>query len=154
MRSTRLTLATMIAMTTLGSASEQKPADAKPAPVSTIIKAADLTAAFVKTKSFLETPEYRISTARREGPGDVEIHTVDTDIFYVVEGTANVVLGGEIVEPKTVSNNEIRGTSIRGGETKTLSAGDMIIIPNTVPHWFNEVSKAPFVYLVVKSTSR
>ena len=121
---------------------------------STIISAADLSAAFVKTRSFLETPEYRISTARREGPGDVEVHTIDTDIFHVVGGRATVVLGGEMLEPRTTGPNEIRGSSIKGGETKTLAAGDMIVIPKNEPHWFKEILKAPFVYIVIKSTSR
>ena len=142
----RLTLAAMIAMTTLGTAG--------PAPTTTIIKAADLKAAFAKGTSFLETPDYRVSTARRMAPGDVEIHAIDTDIFYVVEGTATLVTGGEIVGPKTTGPNEIRGTSINGGETHTLGAGDMIIIPKTVPHWFKDVPEAPFVYIVIKSTSR
>ena len=142
----------MIAMTTLGDASAQTPPPK--APVSTIISAADLTAAFVKTRSFLETPEYRISTASRSGPGEVEVHGIDTDIFYVVEGTATVVLGGETIDPKTTAPNEIRGSSIKDGETKTLNKGDMIVIPKTVPHWFKEVPQAPFVYIVIKSTSK
>jgi quercetin dioxygenase-like cupin family protein len=123
------------------------------APSTTIISAMDLSAAFAKSRSFLETPEYRIGTARREGPGEVEVHDIDTDIFYVIEGTATLVTGGETLEPRVVAPNETRGSSIRGGETRTVGAGDMIIIPKTVPHWFKEVP-VPFVYLVVKSTSR
>jgi mannose-6-phosphate isomerase-like protein (cupin superfamily) len=136
----------LAAMTTTGSSAA--PAE----PKTTIIKGADLEAAFAKSKSFLETPEYRISTARREGPGDVEVHNVDTDIFYVVEGTATLVTGGEMLEPRTTGPNEIRGSSIKGGETKTVGKGDIIVIPKLVPHWFKEVP-GPFVYLVIKSTS-
>lgn len=136
----------MIAMTSFGAEGST--------PSTTIIKAADLAASFAKGRSFLENPEYRIGTARREGPGDVEIHNIDTDIFYVVEGTAVLVTGGEALEPRTTGPNEIRGSSIKGGDTQTVGAGDMIIIPKTVPHWFKEVPKAPFVYLVIKSTSR
>jgi len=137
----------MIAMTTLGNAQT-------PAPVTTIIPAKDLAASFAKGRSFLETPEYRIATARRVGPGDVEVHTIDTDIFYVTEGTATLVTGGDMLEPRTTGPNEIRGSSIKGGETKTVGKGDIIVIPKTVPHWFKEVTEAPFVYIVVKSTSR
>ncbi|MEO8360155.1 MAG: cupin domain-containing protein [Vicinamibacteria bacterium] len=154
MIASRLTLAAMIAMTTLGSASDQTPpAEGGGTSPTTIISAADLTAAFAKSKSFLETPEYRISTARREGPGDVEIHTVDTDIFYVIEGTATLVTGGEMLESRQTGPHEFRGSSIKGGVTKTVGKGDMIIIPKNDPHWFKEV-KAPFIYLVIKSTSR
>lgn len=142
----------MIAMTTLGSTSDQT-AGADATSPTTIISAADLTAAFAKSKSFIETPEYRISTARREGPGEVEVHTIDTDIFYVIDGTAALVTGGEMLEPRQTGPTEFRGSSIKGGVTKTVGKGDMIIIPKNDPHWFKEV-RAPFIYLVIKSTSR
>lgn len=123
-------------------------------PQTTIIDAARVTAAFAAGGSFLETPEYRVGMARREGPGDAEVHDVDTDIFYVFEGTATLVSGGEMIEPRTVGPNEHRAASTRGGESRTVTKGDVIVIPRSVPHWFNEVSEAPFVYLVVKSTTR
>ena len=124
------------------------------APQTTIIPAAQVVAAFASGGSFLETPEYRVGMARREGPGDAEVHDVDTDIFYVYEGRATLVSGGEMVNPRTVAPNEHRASSTRGGDARTVAKGDIIVIPRTVPHWFNEVSEAPFVYLVVKSTAR
>ena len=120
----------------------------------TIIPAAKVLAAFASGGSFLETPEYRVGMARREGPGDAEVHDIDTDIFYVLEGRATLVSGGEMVEPRTVAPNEHRASSTRGGEARTVAKGDIIVIPRTMPHWFKEVSEAPFVYLVVKSTAR
>jgi len=118
----------------------------------TIIPAAQVAAAFASGGSFLETPEYRVGMARREGPGDAEVHDVDTDIFYVFDGVANLVSGGEMVEPRTVAPGEHRASSTRGGEARKVAKGDIIVIPRGVPHWFNEVSEAPFIYLVVKST--
>jgi glc operon protein GlcG len=38
---------------------------------------------------------------------------------------------------------------VNGGETRKLVPGDVVIIPNGVPHWFKEV-EAPFDYYVVK----
>lgn len=120
----------------------------------TIIGAAEIAAAFTAGGSFLETPDYRVGLARREGPGDAEVHDIDTDIFYVFEGTATLVTGGEMVNPRTVGPNETRAASTRGGLAKEVSKGDVIVIPRTVPHWFTEVASAPFIYLVVKSTTR
>jgi len=118
----------------------------------TIIPAAQVVASFAAGGSFLETPEYRLGMARREGPGDAEVHDLDTDIFHVFEGTATLISGGEMVEPRTVGPNEHRASSTRGGEARTVTKGDIIVIPRGVPHWFNEVGAAPFIYLVVKST--
>ena len=123
-------------------------------PHTTIISPAEIAAAFAAGASFIETPEYRVGLARREGPGDAEVHDIDTDIFYVFEGAATLVTGGEMVEPRTVGPNESRAPGTKGGVAKTVSKGDVIVIPSTVPHWFTEVTAAPFIYLVVKSTSK
>ena len=92
---------------------------------------------------------YMVHASRREGPGMVEVHTKDTDILYVLRGSATVVTGGTMVEGKNIAADEIRGKEINGGEARKLVPGDAMIIPNGVPHWFKEVD-APFLYYVVK----
>jgi len=92
---------------------------------------------------------YMVHTSRRDKPGLAEIHTLDTDIIYVMEGTATFVTGGTAVEPKEVAPNEIRGSRIEGGETRQLSKGDVIVVPNNTPHWFKEVGGA-FLYYTIK----
>ena len=92
---------------------------------------------------------YMVHASHRDKPGLVEIHELDTDIVYVLEGTATLVTGGAPVGIKTIAPHELRGSSVTGGETRQLVPGDVIIIPNGVPHWFREVS-APFNYYVVK----
>jgi glc operon protein GlcG len=56
-----------------------------------------------------------VHTSRREAPGMAEIHTLDTDIVYVLEGSATLVTGGMAVATKTITPtpNELRGTAIR-----------------------------------------
>lgn len=93
---------------------------------------------------------YMVHASRREKAGVAEIHSLDTDIIYVVAGSATLVTGGKAVDPKEIAANEIRGTGIEGGETRQLVKGDVIIVPNGVPHWFKEVSGA-FLYYVVKA---
>jgi len=92
---------------------------------------------------------YMVHASRREGPGMVEVHTKDADILYVLRGSATIVTGGTMVDGKPIAADEIRGREITGGETRLLVPGDVMIIPNGVPHWFKEV-KAPFLYYVVK----
>jgi glc operon protein GlcG len=95
---------------------------------------------------------YRVNASRRDGPGEAEVHFGETDIFYVREGAATFVTGGRVVEPRNLSPSEIRGRAIEGGEERRLEAGDVITIPNGVPHWFKSV-EAPFTYYVVKSVN-
>jgi glc operon protein GlcG len=92
---------------------------------------------------------YMVHASRRETPGMVEVHTKDTDILYVLNGTATIVTGGTMIDGKNIASDEIRGREITGGETKKLVPGDVMIIPSGVPHWFKEV-QAPFLYYVVK----
>ncbi len=92
---------------------------------------------------------YMVHASRREKPGQAEIHTKDADVIYVLQGTATFVTGGEAVDAKTTAPDELRGTSIRDGETRNIAKGDVIIVPHGVPHQFLEVTN-PFLYYVVK----
>jgi glc operon protein GlcG len=99
---------------------------------------------------FNQGENYMVHASRREKPGMAEIHTKDADVVYVLDGTATVVTGGTAVEAKVTEPDELRGSSISGGETHALKKGDVFIVPAGVPHWFKEVSN-PFLYYVVKA---
>jgi len=92
---------------------------------------------------------YMVHASRREKSGQSEVHAEDTDIIYVLEGTAVFVTGGKSVDAKQTAPGEFRGTSIEGGTTYNLKKGDVIIVPKNTPHWFKETSN-PFLYYVVK----
>ena len=87
--------------------------------------------------------------SHRAGPGQVEVHDKETDVFYVVEGTATFVTGGAMVGGKVSRPGQWLGTDIKGGETHHLVKGDVIVIPAGTPHWFKEVSPS-INYFVVK----
>jgi mannose-6-phosphate isomerase-like protein (cupin superfamily) len=118
----------------------------------TFIPASKVSAAFQKGMPLLETSGYKIHASRREEPGMAEVHVRDTDIIYVLDGTATLVTGGDVVDGKTVATDEIRGARIDGGETQRLQKGDVFVVPNGVPHWFKEI-QGPFLYYVVKATA-
>jgi len=105
--------------------------------------------AFAKGMPLIETGAFKIHASRREVAGLAEVHTLDADLAYVKEGTATLVTGGTLQNPRTIEPNEIRGDSISGGEIRELHPGDVVVIPSGVPHWFKVVSK-PFTYYVVK----
>ena len=118
----------------------------------TVIPAASVTAAFERGQPMLETDAYKIHASRREAPGVAEIHTRDTDILYVLQGTATIVTGGRAIEVKPTATDEQRGTRIDGGEVRQLRQGDVMVIPNGVPHQFTQTTN-PFLYYVVKATA-
>ena len=92
---------------------------------------------------------YMVHASRREKAGMSEVHELDTDIIYVLDGTATFVTGGKSVDAKMVATNEIRGSMIDGGESRELKKGDVVIVPKGTPHWFKQVDGA-FLYYVVK----
>jgi mannose-6-phosphate isomerase-like protein (cupin superfamily) len=106
-------------------------------------------AAFAKGIPLIEVGDYKIHASRREGSGMAEIHTRDTDIAYVLQGSATLVTGGTAVGVTAIGPEELRGTGIQGGETRQLVPGEVVVIPNGVPHWFKQV-QGPFLYYVVK----
>jgi glc operon protein GlcG len=121
-------------------------------PKVTYFPAAQVKKAFEKGMPLLEIASYKIHASHREGPGVVEVHTRDTDIIYMLEGTATLITGGTIVDGKNIESEEIRGKDVNGGETRQITKGDVIIVPNGVPHWFKEV-RGPLNYYVVKVRS-
>ena len=92
---------------------------------------------------------FKVMGLRRHGPGEVEVHDTDTDIFYVVEGHATFVTGGTLTGGKHIAPDETRGGTLAGGETRHLTQGDVIVIPKGMPHWFKEVPDS-IEYFVVK----
>ena len=108
-----------------------------------------VSAAFAKGMPLLEVNNYKIHASRREGPGMAEVHDLDTDIIYVLEGSAEFVTGGTVVDGKTIAPDEIRGKEIRGGTERKIAKGDVIVVPAGTPHWFKQVN-APLLYYVVK----
>ena len=115
------------------------------------IPAAQVTAAFARGAVLFDGggANYMVHASRRDTAGQAEIHGKDTDIIYVLDGVATLVTGGTVPDAKTVADDEIRGAAISGGETRQVAKGDVVIIPNGIPHWFRAVDGS-IVYYVVK----
>ena len=117
------------------------------------LPAAKVTEAFAKGTLLVQTTAYKVLAGRREQDGQAEVHARDTDTIYVLEGTATLVTGGQVVNGKTTATDEQRGDSIAGGDAQPVAKGDVVIIPKGVPHLFKDV-KPPFLYYVVKVTAQ
>jgi uncharacterized protein GlcG (DUF336 family)/quercetin dioxygenase-like cupin family protein len=122
-----------------------------PVATATHLDSVDVTAAFAKGMPLIENGQFKVHASRREKPGQAEVHSDDTDVIYVLEGTATFIVGGTVTNRKAIGTGEYRGATIEGGETRTLKKGDVVVVPNGVPHWFKEVN-GPLLYYVVKVT--
>jgi len=70
-----------------------------------------------------------------------EIHEKTNHVFIIVDGEADFVTGGKMIDPKEISPGQIRGKGIEGGTVHRLSKGDVITIPAKTPHWWKDTSK-------------
>jgi mannose-6-phosphate isomerase-like protein (cupin superfamily) len=86
-------------------------------------------------------------TSRTKVPA-AEVHKDFTDVLYIVKGSATLVTGGKLVDdmtPRTwpdgrpFTETKLART-MEGGESRQVSAGDVIVIPNGVTHWFKQVN--------------
>jgi mannose-6-phosphate isomerase-like protein (cupin superfamily) len=119
------------------------------APAVTYIGHDKVAAALAKGGDLVKAPDLTVLGSFRNGPGQVEVHDKETDVFYVIEGAATFVTGGTMVGGKASGPGQIRGTDIQGGQIHRLAKGDVIVIPAGIPHWFKEVP-ASISYYVVK----
>jgi len=122
-----------------------------PSPEVSYFESGKVDAAFAQGSVLLDGNgrNYMVHASRREKPGQAEIHTKDADVIYVMQGSAKFITGGEAIDATTTGPDELRGTSITGGQTRQIAKGDVIVVPNGVPHQFLEVTD-PFLYYVVK----
>lgn len=117
-----------------------------------IIDHAQVEATFAKgLPPWFVNTSYKIQAGRRLVGGKPELHEHDTDILWVTEGSATFVTGGKIIGQTTKSPGEFGGDSIEGGVTRKVTKGDLIVVPQGIPHWFKEV-EGTFLYFVVKVT--
>ena len=118
----------------------------------TFIDGKEVAQAFQKGAVLVNQGDFMVHASHRDGAGMAEVHTRDTDIIYVLDGSAQFVTGGTVVDGKSTGPEEIRGAAIQGGERRRIGRGDVLVVPNGTPHWFQEVN-GPFNYYVVKVRS-
>jgi mannose-6-phosphate isomerase-like protein (cupin superfamily) len=77
---------------------------------------------------------YRAQLEYRPATAPAASHDKDAELFVVLQGTGSIVTGGKLVDEKRVNANNSSGSSIAGGTSQAVAAGDVLIVPATVPH--------------------
>src|SRR5215471_6762514 len=98
------------------------------------------------TSAVSNTDQYRINVVHRSKPAGAIAHAGNTELHYIIEGSATVVTGGTITRP-AAGSNEL--ASIEGGVTKHVTKGDVVIIPENSAHWYKEID-GQITYLEVR----
>ena len=154
---------------------KQAASAAKPLPA-TYVSAADIKANLNGAPSAAVNPSPNIRVVDAGGyniavgvihrpetpPGVVARHFKVTEIYHVIDGAATLVTGGTMVNAKARPADALSvrledgpgesGTSIQGGVSQKIKAGDVVVIPAGTPHWFSEI-QGSITYLVVRVDS-
>ena len=71
---------------------------------------------------------YRAVLEYRQAGAPAAVHVDQAEIFHVVEGKGQMVTGGAL-----------EGSGIKGGNSRQLAKGDMVVVPAGVAHWIPSV---------------
>lgn len=121
----------------------QNPAS-PPAPKLVYASAADVAAAVAKmgnavhgAQRLVSVPPFNVSIEHRTAIDTAATHDLDAELYYIVDGAGTLVTGGELVDAKRTNPANWSGSAIKGGETRRVAKGDVMLIPQGVPHWFS-----------------
>ena len=78
-----------------------------------------------------------------------ELHDASDDVYYVLDGSATLVLGGKLDAPKETEPGEWRSPRIIDGKTIEINKGDLVIVPRGTPHQRSTANKN-FTMILVK----
>jgi len=78
-----------------------------------------------------------------------ELHDASDDVYYVLDGSATLVLGGKLDAPKETDPGEWRSPKILDGKTIEIKKGDLIIVPRGTPHQRSTENK-DFMMILIK----
>ena len=85
----------------------------------------------------------------RPAPGG-EVHDASDDVYYVLEGSATLTLGGKLdATAHEVEPGEWRAKTIVGGQTYEINKGDLVVVPRGTPHMRSTAGKT-FSMLLIK----
>jgi len=82
----------------------------------------------------VNTDDYRINMIHRTEAAGAIVHEVGNEIHYITSGSGTLVTGGVAVRPADGGR-----ASVEGGESRRVSVGDLILIPEGTPHWYSAV---------------
>lgn len=71
---------------------------------------------------------------KKRDSAEAESHDASDDVYYVLEGSAQLTLGGKLDNPREATAGEWRAARIVGGQTFTVKKGDLIVVPRGTPH--------------------
>jgi len=129
-------------------AAAQQPAPAAP-DLKSIATSTDVVAIVERLKSqppqpqrsapLLQLAPYRANIEYRTAVANASVHDTEAELFYVIDGNATFVTGGQLADAQRTNPENQSGPRIVGGTSQRVAKGDFMLVPQGVPHWFSAV---------------
>ena len=97
------------------------------------------------SQPIIAAPPYALNLEHRTGTAPASQHPVEAEIIMVLDGAGTITTGGALVNPTTAANGNISGSDITGGTPRHMVKGDIMMVPQNVPHMMAPDAGAPFV---------
>jgi mannose-6-phosphate isomerase-like protein (cupin superfamily) len=156
-----LTLA--VALPQSRTAPQRSATDVTNAEIQTVVKLAPAEGVMDQQIRVVDMGKYNVAVGvlhrSAKGKQSAIDHAQVTEVYHIIEGSGTFVTGGTMVDATPADPNgttvkvlvgpSTNAASIRGGESRKVGPGDVIVIPPGVAHWFSAVEK-DMNYLVVR----
>jgi mannose-6-phosphate isomerase-like protein (cupin superfamily) len=107
-----------------------------------------------KTEDLIDNSGMQLRVAiqydAKKDAAQAEVHDASDDVFYVLEGSAELTLGGSLENPKEATPGEWKSSKIIGGQTFTIKKGDLIVVPRGTPHQRINTKGKTFSLILIK----
>jgi mannose-6-phosphate isomerase-like protein (cupin superfamily) len=87
---------------------------------------------------------YQSNIVRRTQAQGGGAHQGWTEIHHILEGSGTFVTGGTVIRGTA---NGADANMIQGGVSRPVSAGDVVLIPAGMPHWYKTVGQEGITYV-------
>jgi mannose-6-phosphate isomerase-like protein (cupin superfamily) len=106
-----------------------------------------------KTSELIDSSGMQLRVAvqheKNRSGASAELHDASDDVYYVLNGTATLMLGGKLEDPKETDPGEWRSPRIIDGKTFEIKKGDLIVVPRGTPHQRSTANK-DFTMILIK----
>ena len=152
-----LLLSIIVGITTVAAFAQRKPSEAtRPFVVMTSQSLNDLQKTLQpdnKVSELIDSTGMQLRVAvqheKNRAGAAAELHDASDDVYYVLEGTATLTLGGKLDAPKETDPGEWRSPKIIDGKSFEIKKGDLIVVPRGTPHQRSTENK-DFMMILIK----
>ncbi|HXS05640.1 MAG TPA: hypothetical protein VN723_02530 [Rhizomicrobium sp.] len=92
---------------------------------------------------------YHANLEYRPIAGPAALHNTENEVMIVIEGSATITMGGQMVNPTRPNPTNQSAASISGGSDTAIGKGDFIMVPHGTPHQITAVKDGPLVLMTL-----